>query len=314
MSIKMKASILSLQIKKFAKQAGADLVGIAPAEFDKEGEKHLRKFIKNGRQGNMAYLEEYKKRVDPESLLNGAKSVIVIAVNYYRETPEPKDGEGIIARYAYGRDYHKVIKKLLKNIAEFIEDLEESAETKTCVDTSPLLEKGYAVKAGLGFIGKNTTLITPQYGSFVLLGEIITNLELKYDEEHKGTCGTCTRCLDACPMKAFVGPRELNANRCISYLTIEHKGEIQEELHKPIGKRIFGCDACQDVCPYNKAHAKNAANADLQEKRAGSSIDIGEILEMQTDEQFLERFAGSPLMRAKRQGLQRNARIVKENL
>jgi len=219
-----------------------------------------------------------------------------------------------IARYAHGRDYHKVLKKLLKQLAAYINEQDPSAQTKLCVDSAPLLEKAYAVRAGLGFIGKNTTLITPQYGSYVLLGEILTNLELEYDQPADGTCGTCTRCIDACPTKAFAGPRELDAKRCISYLTIEHKGPIPQEFHKPMANWIFGCDICQEVCPYNKQFAKPLQlEAFKKVTIAGSSIPLDEILAIKDDEEYVARFAGSPLMRAKRAGLQRNARIVKKN-
>lgn len=301
-------------MKAYAKGIGIDLIGIAPAEFDHEGEEYLRNFIEKERQGDMAYLEDYKKRVDPATLLPGARSVIVIAINYYREVPETPPQEGRVARYAYGRDYHKVLKKLLKQLEAFILEQQPDAQTKLCVDSAPLLEKAYAVRAGLGFIGKNTTLITPQFGSFVLLGELLTDLELSYDKPADGTCGTCTRCLDACPTNAFAGPRELNANRCISYLTIEHKGDIPEEFHKPMANLIFGCDICQEVCPYNKQFARPLQLEAMKEvKIAGSTIPLKELLAIESDEEYLQKFAGSPLMRAKRKGLQRNAAIAFKN-
>ncbi|HLG25539.1 MAG TPA: tRNA epoxyqueuosine(34) reductase QueG [Candidatus Gracilibacteria bacterium] len=305
---------LSLNIREFALSCGADLAGIAPATFDEEGLDRLRSFMALGRQGDMAWLEDYEKRVDPEKLLPGAKSVIVIAVNYYREVDNIPEGRGRVARYAYGRDYHKVIRSLLKKVEAYIQSEVPGAKTKICVDSAPLLEKAYAVKAGLGFIGKNTTLITPEFGSFVLLGELLTNLELEYDEPGAGTCGTCTRCLDECPTKAIVAPHELDANRCISYLTIEHRGQIAPEFHQPMGNWIFGCDICQEVCPYNKTFEKPLQLKEFRDvKIAGTSISLEEILSMESDEEFLTRFAGSPLMRAKRSGLQRNARIAQKN-
>lgn len=305
---------ISRGIKSFAKELGIDLIGFTPAVFDDEGLSHLANFIGKERQGDMHYLEDFKKRVDPNVLLPGAKSVIVIAINYFREQKPVPKGHGRVARYANGRDYHKVLKKLLKQLAAYIGEKDPSAETKLCVDSAPLLEKAYAVRAGIGFIGKNTTLITPQYGSYVLLGEILTNLELEYDQPADGTCGTCTRCIDACPTKAFAGPRELDAKKCISYLTIEHKGPIPEEFHKPMANWIFGCDICQEVCPYNKQFAKPLQlEAFKKVTIAGSSIPLEEILSIKDDEEYVARFAGSPLMRAKRAGLQRNARIAKQN-
>lgn len=307
-------ALRSSDIKTFARSIGVDLIGVAPATFDKEGLENLARFIDEGRQGDMSWMEDYEKRVHPETLLPGARSVIVIAVNYNRPVAAPPPGHGRVARYAHGRDYHKVLKKLLKQITAFMQEQAPGARTKMCVDSAPLLEKAYAVKAGLGFIGKNTTLITPQFGSYVLLGEILTDLPLEYDEPVDGTCGTCTRCLDACPTDAFVAPRELDARRCISYLTIEHKGPIPQEFHKPMANWIFGCDICQEVCPYNKSLGKPLQLEAFKEvKIAGPSISLKEILTIKNDDEYLQKFAGSPLMRAKRAGLQRNARIARGN-
>lgn len=306
--------LTSQDIKRFASSAGADIVGIASAEADFEGEKKLSDFVKHGRQGEMHYLEDYQKRVHPEMLLEGAQSVIVIGVNYYREVGETPPGHGRVARYAYGRDYHKVMRGILKKIAAYIAEQEPAAVCKICVDSAPLSEKSYAVKAGLGFIGKNTTLITPQFGSFVLLGEILTTLKLEYDRSRTGTCGTCTRCLDACPTRALIAPQQMDARRCVSYLTIEKKGPIPGEFHQAIGNRIFGCDTCQEVCPYNQQFARPLRMEELKKvKISGSSLPLQEILNIKTDEEYLKRFAGSPLMRAKREGLQRNARIVRKS-
>jgi len=301
----------SQKIKDFAKSIGVDLIGIAPALPDEQGQKHLQEFLDKQRQGNMTYLEDAFKRTHPQELLPGVKSVIVIAVNYYRETsPIPKD-HGRFARYAYGRDYHKVIKNLLKQLTAFITQEFPEAVCKPCVDSSPLLEKSYAVSAGLGFIGKNTTLITQEFGSYVLLGELLTTVKLVYDKPKEGTCGTCTRCIDACSTEAIIGPGQMDATRCISYLTIENKGSIPEEFHAKMDNWIFGCDICQEVCPYNKAFAKPLQLAAFKEvKIAGQSMPLHEILSISSDEEFTKRFAGSPVMRTKRAGLQRNARIV----
>lgn len=306
-------------IKEHARSLGINLVGIAPAKDDSEGEQHLRTFIEKKHHGDMAWLESYQKRVRPEKLLPGAKSVIVIGVNYYREAPTTLSGHGRIARYAWGRDYHKILKKLLKQLAIFICEQashydQPEPHLHFCVDSSPLLERSYAVKAGLGFIGKNTMLITPEFGSFVLLGEIVIDLELEYDRPATGTCGTCTRCIDACPTRAIIQPREIDARRCISYLTIENKGPIPEKFHKAMGNWIFGCDVCQEVCPYNKVFAKPLQLEAFKEVTiAGSSLPLKEILNIKTDEEYVQRFAGSPLMRAKRKGLRRNAEIIMEN-
>lgn len=308
-------SLTSQILKEYAqKELHIDLIGIAEARKDPEGEKHLQDFIDAGHQGDMHYLEDYKKRVQPEQLLPGAQSVIVIGINYYREHPPTPKDQGRIARYAYGRDYHKVLRKLLKQLAKFIEQQAPEAQTKICVDSAPLLEKSYAQKAGLGFIGKNTTLITKEFGSFILLGELLTTLKLTPDQPADGTCGTCTRCLDACPTQAIIGPGELNATSCISYLTIEKKGDIPEQFHKPMRNLIFGCDICQEVCPYNKQFAKPLQLEEFKKVTiAGSNIPLQEILSMETDVEYLARFAGSPLMRTKLAGLKRNAKIAAAN-
>jgi epoxyqueuosine reductase len=398
---------LSEKIKSFALEAGADLVGIAPAFVDEIAKENLREFVEAGRQGEMKYLENTGARANPEMVLAGAKSVIVIAVNYggmeeegelraqpaartgtaagaeeggaaagdsqLRAQPAAARGFGKIARYAYGRDYHKVLRGVLKKIIAYIKKIHPEGNLRACVDSAPLLEKNYAVTAGLGFIGKNTTLITKEFGSYVVLGEIVADFALDYDGPAgggaaaggraaangtggyaAGTCGTCTRCLDACPTLALIGPKKMDARRCISYLTIEKKGEIPTELAEKMGNRIFGCDTCQEVCPYNLAAARTgtgvsrrsggargAAAGDLQLRAqpagaagvgsaqpsaarrgknpdfhkaiAGSRLDLKEILAIKDDESYQARFAGSPLMRAKREGLQRNARIAMGN-
>jgi epoxyqueuosine reductase len=311
--VKADKSLLSKAIKECAKNLGADLIGFARAEFDEEGEKNLEKFIAEGRNADMHYLENFHARVNPRALLPGAESVIVIGVNYYQEAEKTPAGYGKIARYAWGRDYHKILQGILKKLERFIVLNAPGAECKICVDSSPILEKNYAARAGLGFIGKNTTLINPQYGSFIVLGEILTTLKLKYDKPVGGTCGTCTRCLDSCPTKALIAAGKMDARRCISYLTIENKGAIKKPFHKKIGNRLFGCDTCQEVCPYNQTFAKPATHPDFKKTIAGSSLPLKEIAAIKTDAEFLNRFAGSPLMRAKRKGLQRNARIAAKN-
>jgi epoxyqueuosine reductase len=301
------------KIKDFATENGADIIGFTPAEFDAEGEKKLQKFIAEGRNADMKYLENFSDRVNPQKLLPGAKSIIVIGVNYFRPDAKLPAGHGRVARYARGRDYHKILHGILKKIERFIALVAPEEKSKICVDSSPILEKPYAVKAGLGFIGKNTTLINPKFGSFLVLGELITTLKLDYDKPVVGTCGTCTRCLDACPTKALIAAGQMDARRCISYLTIENKGAIPKKFHEAIGARIFGCDTCQEACPYNQTLAHPATHPDFTKQIAGESLPIKEIAAIRTDAQYLARFAGSPLMRTKRKGLQRNAEIVAAN-
>jgi len=298
-------SDITQNIRRAALNAGASLVGFAPAEFDERGLKDLKAYIERGAQGSMKYMEDYKKRVDPQAIFPGAKSVIVIAVNYWQKLPKSPKGHKKIALYAYGRDYHKVIKGILKKIVKQIEELDPKIKTKICVDTAPLLEKSYAVRAGIGFIGKNTTLITKEFGSYVLLGEILIDKKLTYSKVASGTCGRCTRCIDACPTQAITKPYTMDAKRCISYLTIESREEIPKELKSKIGNRLFGCDTCQEVCPYNKQFAKQTKVTDFLKPIAGRSIDPELIIRMKTEEDFVAHFAGSPLMRAKLKGLKR---------
>lgn len=308
-------------IREYAAQIGIDLIGFTTSAPDKEGLEKMRDFVKEKRHGRMSYMENFHLRANPAGILPQAKSVIVIALNYYREQPPLPAGHGKIARYAYGRDYHKVIKAYLKKLEKFILTKYPGAITKICVDSAPLSEKSYAVKAGLGFIGKNTTLITKEFGSYVLLGELLTDLEFEYDkpinpDKEKngfGTCGTCTRCIDACPTKALIAPYKMDARRCVSYLTIENKKEIPPELTGAIGCRLFGCDICQEVCPYNKTYARPALQKDFNTSIAGSSLPLKDIISIKNDREYVARFAGSPLMRAKRSGLQRNARAVMKN-
>lgn len=304
---------ISTKIKDYASQElGIDLIGICTAEPLLEARKNLEEFLQLGYQGEMNYLQEAEKRTNPNSLLSGAKSVIVIAINYYREKPETPLDQGRIARYAWGRDYHKVLRKVLKDLQKYLEQNWPDHQHKICVDSAPLMEKAFAEKAGIGFYGKNTTLINPKIGSFILLGEIITTLPLQPDipssNVASATCGTCTRCLDACPTQALIAPGRMDARRCISYLTIESKSPIPEEFSEATGNLIDGCDICQEVCPYNKSFAKPLTFEPLKAIRiAGDAIPLEEILTLKNTEEYLAKFAGSPLMRPKRQGLVKNA-------
>ena len=300
---------ISAQIKSYAKeQLGIDLIGICKSEKLVIAEKNLHEFLDKKFQGEMQYLENPEVRTDPSALLPGAKSVIVIAINYYREKSPTTPDHGRIARYAWGRDYHKVIKKILKQLIVFLETNWPDHQHRLCVDSAPLLEKAFAEQAGIGFYGRNTTLISPELGSFFLLGEIITTLPIEPSSPRSGSCGTCHRCIDACPTKALIAPGKMDARRCISYLTLESKQPIPEEFGSVSSNLIAGCDICQEVCPYNLAKAKPLQLEALKTiKIAGDEIPLIEILQINTDQQFLEKFAGSPLMRPKRYGLIKNS-------
>lgn len=290
-------------IKEFAKSLGFHLVKVIPAYPLAEDRKYFNEWLKHGYSADLEYM---KKRSDLNEILPGAKSVICLGMNYYQQLPEkmPKNA-GRVARYAWGKDYHTVIEKKLKKIRQFIIEKNGNArktDFKLYVDAGPILERAYAAKAGLGFIGKNTTLITKEYGSWVFLSEIITTLELDYDKPGniQGSCGSCTRCMEACPTKAIVKPYELDARRCISYQTIENKGEIPEEIKKNMGDRVLGCDICQEVCPHN-CRAKQTDVDEFLKHRAGPFIE-----KPLTEDEFNEKYAGSPLKRAGLKAILRN--------
>ena len=312
---------LKQRIKALAQEAGFELCGIARAEPTLES-AFYPEWIRRGFHGKMGYLEGRRgeMRVDPRTLLPSARSVISVGQVYnapHRYSADSTDPEaGWVARYAWGGDYHDTIKDRLLGL---VLRLEESAEfdSKICVDTSPLLERAYAHRAGLGWIAKNTCLINEQLGSWFLLGEILTSLELEADEPAPFRCGTCTRCIDACPTDAFVeiggdGPTHaLDARRCISYWTIELKGEILEDNRAEIGRHVFGCDICQDVCPWNRpARAATTAVQEFQPANAEPSL---EELAAMTAEQFNERFTGTPIKRSKYAGFLRNVAVVMGN-
>jgi epoxyqueuosine reductase len=248
--------ILTTNIKAKALALGFDLAGIAPLGPFPEA-LFYPQWLANGYAGKMRYLErQAPARMDPQSILPGARSVIVCAVNYHTAHPLTRYDRfrAWISRYAWGEDYHEVLKGKLDELARWIEE-QSAHRTKTYVDTGPLLERVYAKYAGVGWFGKNTCIIDQQIGSWLFLGCILTNLELDYDTPVPDRCGTCTRCIDACPTNAIVEPYVLDSRKCISYTTIELRGDIPESDRPGIGHHLFGCDICQDVCPWNRTAA-----------------------------------------------------------
>ncbi len=292
------------KIEGFAKDLGFDLVGFSPARLAPEYLEVYERWLSEGLNADMDYMQKIEARRDLNKVLPGAKTVIVLAMNYYHDQEPLKENEGRIARYAYGRDYHKIIGKKLKQLEDFID-----APTKSYVDTGPILERAFAEQAGLGTLGKNGCLITQPYGSWVFLCEIITTLDLAEEPQpRKDLCGSCTRCIDACPARAIIAPGVVDARRCLSYLTIEHKGEIPPTLKKKITetKRIFGCDICQEVCPHNCRQVVHE-HKDLRDPCiAGDAINRKDFSSLKDDQEFLKTYAGSPLMRPKREGIKRN--------
>jgi len=300
---------LEERVKARAREMGFDPVGITrlgPATtYDA-----FARWLEQGYAGEMTYLARgAEKRRDTTLPFAGVRSAVVVALNYGGKQPP-----GSIARYARGDDYHDVMLARLDELHAWIENAYGGdVRGKAYVDTGPILERDLARRAGLGWIGKNTMLIHPQRGSFFFLGALLVDLELDPDEPFDADrCGSCTRCLDACPTAAFVAPHVMDARRCISYLTIEHRSEIAAELQPLMGELLYGCDICQDVCPWNHKFASELGDPALEPRAANVDPDPEQLAAL-TDEEFRSRFAHSPIKRAKRRGLVRNALIALRN-
>jgi epoxyqueuosine reductase len=306
---------LTEEIKSIAFELGFHRVGITSADPVAEAGDHFSQWLADGFGGEMAYLQKSPEvRSDPRLRFPEAKSVICLALNYYPSafpdsTGRENSARGKIARYAWGEDYHAIIEEKLALLIAAIEDRGGRC-WKGYVDHGPLLERAFAERAGLGFIGKNTTLITPDYGSWVFLAEVITNLELIEDLPMTSQCGTCRCCLEACPTGALTEAYRLDARRCISYLTIENKKEIPEKFHAKLDGWLFGCDLCQEVCPYNRHPVETDIERLSAERGAGPSVSLDEIRSIEDNRRFKERFGHTPLVRAKRSGLIRNANAL----
>ena len=280
-------------------------------------EERFTNWLDNGYGAGMPYLQNRRLlKVDPEKLLKGCKSIIFVLLNYYqKKNDSPRDG-GVVSRYAYGRDYHKVFSSKLKKIRNELKAVYPHEQFMTGSDTLPIFEKHYAAEADLGFIGKNTLLINKTYGSWLFIGEILSTRRFTptiSDYSIIKKCpDSCTLCIDACPTGALVSPYILDSTKCISYLNIENKGTIPKEYRPGVGRCIYGCDICQEVCPFNQSVAETEETGFLNQI-AGSSLKLKDILLIKNDEDFIAKFAGSPLIRLKRAGLIRNACIVAGN-
>jgi epoxyqueuosine reductase len=298
-------------IKTEAKNLGFMFCGIAKAGFLEEEAPRLEAWLKKGMQGEMQYMENhFDKRLDPRLLVDGARSVISLGLNYYTEDTQHDSLAPKISRYAYGADYHHVIKGKLKQLLQTINEKIGEVNGRAFVDSAPVLDKAWAKKAGMGWIGKNTNLISKKTGSFFFLAELIVDLELEYDIEPTADhCGSCTRCIDACPTEALVAPYIVDGSRCISYLTIELKNEIPTEFKGKMDNWMFGCDVCQDVCPWNKfsvLHKETtfAPHPELLNMNRNDWQDI-------TEEVFQKVFKTSAIKRTKFSGLKRNIEFLK---
>jgi epoxyqueuosine reductase len=297
------------QIKKIASELGFSFCGISKAEFLEEEAPKLEAWLKRGYQGKMQYLEShFDKRLDPTKLVPGAKSVISLVYNYYPKKDIAQTNNLKIAKYAYGEDYHFVVKDKLKEFLQRIQDEIGEVSGRVFVDSAPVMERAWAKKSGLGWIGKNSLLLNRSVGSFFFLAEIILDLELEYDGPIKDYCGTCTACMDACPTDAIPQPYVVDGSKCISYFTIELKEEIPNEVKGKFENWVFGCDICQDVCPWNRFSQPNneprfQTQPDLEHM---SQNDWKEI----TEEVFRKIFKKSAVKRTGFTGLRRNIEFV----
>ncbi len=300
------------EIREQVLAAGFDAVGFAPAQAAPEAAERLKSFLAAGMQGDMGWLaEKADRRVGPKALWPEVRSVIVLGMNYGPDH-DPLDildrrDRGGISVYAQGRDYHDIVKKRLKRVARWMHETYGN-DVKVFVDTAPVMEKPLAMRGGIGWQGKHTNMVSREFGSWLFLGEIFTTLELSADAPETDHCGGCSRCLDACPTKAFPAPYQLDARRCISYLTIEHKGVIAPEFRRAMGNRIYGCDDCLAVCPWNK-FAQSATEPGLMPREKLSAPRLAELGGLD-DAGFREMFAGSPVKRTGRDRFLRNVLIA----
>lgn len=301
------------QIRNYALQLGFDACGFAKAERLNTEAERLEQWLSEDKHGTMNWLaNNFDKRVDPTLLVPGSKTVISLLASYHHPTHIPQIGirdKPLIAKYAQGRDYHKVLKKKLKELFNYTAQLVGGIEGRFFVDSAPVLDKAWAVRAGLGWMGKNSNILNKNLGSWFFIAEMIIDTELVYDRPTTDHCGTCTACIDSCPTNAIYEPYRVDATKCISYLTIEHKGEIDSSYKTDIQNWVFGCDICQDVCPWN-SKAKLSQFLDLHPREKVLSADLTSI----SDDEFDSIFEGSAVKRTKYEGFTRNLEIVKANI
>lgn len=285
----LKANLLSRRIKEIASGEGFYFAGISEAAELTTEARRLESWLNKGHHGKMSYMERnFEKRIDPRKLVPGARSVISLLLNYYPGKVKQKDGAPLISKYAYGEDYHFVIKRKLKNMVTLMVSEFGDFNSRVFVDSAPVMDKAWAEKAGLGWQGKHSNLINKKAGSFFFIAEIISDLELEPDKPSRDYCGTCTKCIDACPTDAIVEPYVVDANKCISYLTIELKEALNSEWREKLNNWVFGCDICQDVCPWNrfsKPHSETSFLADSKMLNL-SKEEWAEITEDIFDEMF----------------------------
>ena len=292
-----------------AKQLGFDLVGFAKADLLEDETEKLQQWIDNSYHASMNYMEKnLHKRKNVKEILPNAKSIISLALNYFTYEHHSNDKDkGKVSRYAWGKDYHLIIWQKLDELETMLKEIEPELEILSYVDTGPVMDKAWAVRAGIGWMGKHTNVINPDYGSWFFIATVITNYDFDYSKMIVDHCGTCTACIDACPTKAIVQEYVVDSNKCISFQTIENKEEIPVELKGKFDNWIFGCDICQDVCPWNHKFSQQSWMKVFHPLNKELTND--EVLKLD-DQTFKERFAESPIKRTKLKGLKRNAKFL----
>jgi epoxyqueuosine reductase len=316
---RMTQTLLSFDSHKFTRQIreralaeGFDKTGIVPAGLLTPERERLREWLGRGYHGEMQWMaREPDRRTDPRVIFPEARTVIVVALNYYTPHKHSNNTDtGKVSRYAWGDDYHDVVSSKLQSLLDWIQREIPTAAGKVCVDIQPLMDKAWGVRAGLGWIGKHTNLITPEHGSWVFIGELLLNLELEYDSEQiEDHCGTCTLCLEACPTNAIVEPYVVDSNLCISHATIESRApQMRDEVATNLEGWFYGCDICQDVCPWNRFE-QTTQETRFEPRPGNMEVELSEILEL-TPASYAERFRHSAMKRAKVTGLQRNAQAL----
>ena len=304
--------ILARQIKERALFEGFNKVGIVGAQSLADEGRRLREWLARGYHGEMRWMaRDVEKRVSPSAIFPSARSVVVVALNYF--TPhqhQQNHTTGKVSRYAWGDDYHDVVREKLTSLLAWIREQEPGAEGKVCVDIQPTMDKAWAVRAGLGWLGKHSNVITKEHGSWVFIGELLLNLDLDYDTERvEDHCGTCTLCIDACPTAAITEPYVVDSNKCISYATIELRApEMPAEVENNLSGWLYGCDICQDVCPWNRFEEPTAETR-FAPREGNVNAELAEILDL-SPETYAARYRGSAMKRSKLSGLQRNARAL----
>jgi len=307
-------------VREIAERLGFEACGFSRACRLEDEERRLEEWLNHGRHGTMSWMERhFDKRVDPTKLVPGAKSVVSVLCSYNQDFgkihPEKKQHDRTdpkISKYALGEDYHQVLKEKLFSLFHFTEDLMGGLAGRVFVDSAPVLDKAWAVKSGLGWIGKNSNLLNKKLGSWFFIGEMILDARFEYDKQLADHCGSCTRCIDACPTDAIYEPYRVDGSKCISYFTIELRGEVPDEYQSQIGEWIFGCDICQDVCPWNrKARKGSEERLFAREDLIGHDLDFWEELDLDT---YRQLFRKSAVKRAKFEGLKRNIEVASRNL